>query len=177
MPETPEIRIRPADRADAATVAALVNKLNLLHDKPENATGEAILRDGFEAEPGFSVLLAEAGDRPVGYALYHPLYNTDIPGWGLWLADLFVEPERRRLGIGRRLLAAVAAQAVAAGAVSVWWAVLSENRRARDFYAVLGARDEDARVLELDGDALAALAEEGRAEEGRAEEGRAAAGA
>ena len=45
-------------------------------------------------------------------------------------------------------------------AVSVWWGVLSSNRKARDFYAAIGARDEDARILELDGPALAALAAE-----------------
>ncbi|MDJ0946280.1 MAG: GNAT family N-acetyltransferase [Kiloniellales bacterium] len=155
---SPEFRIRPAVRADAAAVAVLGNKLNLQHGLPENFTEASILRDGFDGTQRFSLLVAEHRARVVGYALYHPQYNSDKPGWGLWLVDLFVEPELRGRGLGRRLLAAVAAEAVATGAVSLWWGVVSANRNARDFYAALGARDEDARILELDGTALAALA-------------------
>lgn len=163
MPETSEIQIRFAERGDAAVIAELANKLCVLHGKPEYFSAERILQDGFEREPGFSVLLAEAEGRAAGYALYHPLYNSDLPGWGLWLVDLFVEAELRGQGIGRRLLARVAAEAIAMDAVSVWWGVLSSNRKARDFYAAIGARDENARILELDGPALAALAAEATA--------------
>ena len=157
-----EFRIRAAVSADAAAVAALGNELNRQHGLPETFTEAIVMRDGFEGPRRFSLLVAEgpgrSGERLVGYALYHPQYNSDKPGWGLWLVDLFVEPELRGRGLGRRLLAAVAAEAEATGAVSLWWGVVSANRDARDFYAALGARDEDARILELDGVALAALA-------------------
>ncbi len=159
-----EFRIRPAVRADAAAVAALGNKLNLQHGLSETFTEATVLRDGFDGPRRFSLLVAEQRARVVGYALYHPQYNSDKPGWGLWLVDLFVEPELRDRGLGRNLLAAVAAEAVATGAVSLWWGVVSANRDARDFYAALGARDEDARILELDGAALAALAAQGDSE-------------
>ncbi len=155
---SPEFRIRPARREDAAAVALLGNKLNLQHGLPETFTEASVLRDGFDGPLTFSLLVAAHGERVVGYALYHPQYNSDRPGWGLWLVDLFVEPELRGRGLGRRLLAAVAAEAVASDFVSLWWGVTSANRSARDFYAALGARDEDARILELDGAALAELA-------------------
>ena len=159
---SPEFRIRPAVRADAAAVAVLGNQLTLQHGLLETFTEAGVLRDGFDGPLKFSLLVAEAAGRSegrvVGYALYHPHYNSDLPGWGLWLVDLFVEPELRGRGLGRRLLAAVAAEAVASGFVSLWWGVTSANRSARDFYAALGARDEDARILELDGPALARLA-------------------
>lgn len=160
---SPELRIRPARRKDAAAVAVLGNKLNLQHGLPENFTAATVLRDGFDGPLRFSLLVAEYQGRVVGYALYHPHYNSDLPGWGLWLVDLFVEPEQRGLGLGRRLLAAVAADALASGAVSLWWGVTSANRQARDFYAALGARDEDARILEIDGPALAKLAAQAEA--------------
>ncbi len=164
----PEVRIRAAVRQDAAAVAALGNSLNRQHGLPETFTEATVLRDGFDGPQRFSLLVAEAqdrsGERIVGYALYHPQYNSDKPGWGLWLVDLFVAPELRGRGLGRRLLAGVAAEAVATGAVSLWWGVTSANRDARAFYAALGARDEDARILELDGTALEALAERGKVE-------------
>ena len=46
------------------------------------------------------------------------------------------------------------------GAHCLWWGVRSANRRARDFYAGLGAKDDDARFLELNGDAMLRLARE-----------------
>ncbi len=162
-PSSKEFRIRAGVRADAAAIAALGNQLNRQHGLPETFTEATVLRDGFDGPQRFALLVAEGPSRSearvVGYALYHPQYNSDKPGWGLWLVDLFVEPELRGRGLGRRLLGAVAAEAVAAGAGSLWWGVTSANRDAREFYATLGARDEDARILELDGAALEALAD------------------
>lgn len=153
-----QVTIRAARRDDAAAVAELANELNRLHDQPENFTAEKVLADGFDATVPYALLVAERDGRVVGYALYHPQYNTDVPGWGLWLVDLMVAEAERRNGIGRALLARVAAEAKTGGYVSVWWAVLSRNRKARAFYNALGAKDEDARILELEGDALAQLA-------------------
>ena len=56
------------------------------------------------------------------------------------------------------MLAAVALAGKLNGAGSLWWGVLSRNEKARSFYAGLGARDTDARILELDGPALERLA-------------------
>jgi ribosomal protein S18 acetylase RimI-like enzyme len=87
-----------------------------------------------------------------------PFYNTEIARRGRYMLDLWVVPSHRRLGIGLRLVAALARQTVEEGGGSVWWTVRNGNRPARDFYAALGAKDDDARLLELEGAALAALA-------------------
>ena len=55
-------------------------------------------------------------------------------------------------------MAKVAGAAVGLGCVSLWWGVRSCNRKARDFYKDLGAFDDNARILELAGPALAKLA-------------------
>lgn len=152
--------IRPARPSDAAEIAALANALSEAEGVPPLFTEAKVLADGFGARPAFSVLLAERKGRPVGYALFHDFYNTERAARGLWLGDLFVLEEARRAGVGRRLVAAVAAEAVRRGAASLWWGVLSSNRDARAFYAALGAKDDDARILELDGDALISLSAE-----------------
>lgn len=71
-------------------------------------------------------------------------------------------PGERRHGVGRKLFSAVAAETVDSGMASLWWGVMSDNTQARAFFASLGARDEDARILELDGQALQALAAEAK---------------
>lgn len=152
-------RVRPAEAGDAAALAGLMNELNVHEGKAPDAHGPAsVLRDGFGPDPAFRALVAERGGRLVGYACYFPAYNTDLAARGLWLADLYVTDAERRRGTGRLLLAAVAAEAVRTGRASVEWAARSANARARGFYAAIGARDEDLRVLELDGEALIRLA-------------------
>jgi GNAT superfamily N-acetyltransferase len=153
------LRIRPAAAEDAAALAGLMNELNVHEGKPPDAHSAAtVLQDGFGPDPAFRALLAVRDGRPVGYACYFPAYNTDLAARGLWLADLYVTDGERRRGTGRLLLASVAAEAVRTGRASVEWTARSANARARAFYAAIGARDEDLRLLELDGEPLQRLA-------------------
>ena len=155
------IVIRLGLPGDAAGIAHLANQLGRHEGLADDLfTEEQVLRDGFGEWPAFQVLIAERDGSAVGYALFSDGYNTDIPARAVWLQDIFVEETTRGLGIGRRLLAAVARIAVGRGARSVWWGVRSSNHRARAFYARLGAKDDDARILELNDDALSALAAE-----------------
>ena len=156
---SPEIRIRPAEPGDTAAIAGMANALNLQHGKPGDLYDSALIdREAFGPAPLCSFLVALADGQPVGYALFHPMFNSDSARRGIWLTDLYVDPGFRGTGIGARLLAAVARHTVDNGMESLWWGVTSDNGAARRFYAQLGARDEDARILELDGTALADLA-------------------
>ena len=156
-----EQRIRPATAADAARIAELANGLSAHEGLGPDVYNEGtVRRDGFGPDPAYSVLLAEADGEIVGYALFLNGYDTDIAARSVTLEDIFVTDTARGRGIGRRLFAAVAHAAVERGAHSLWWGVRSSNRAARRFYARLGARDEDARILQLDGEALTRLAAE-----------------
>lgn len=153
------ITVRVANPSDAGTIARLANLLGRHEGLADDLfTEEQVMHDGFGEAPAFQVLIAELDGEPVGYALFTDGYNTDIPARAVWLDDLFVDEPARGRGIGRRLLAAVARCAVDRGARSVWWGVRSSNLRAREFYARLGAKDDDARILELNDDTLSALA-------------------
>jgi GNAT superfamily N-acetyltransferase len=155
--------VRRATLADAATIARLGTAFNVEVGKPHAIFSEAqVRRDGFGAGGDFRVVLAEIEGDAIGYALYQPCFNSGLPGWGTWLSDLFVEAPHPGAGIGRALLAAVAAETLAAGGASVERGVRAENMRGRAFYARVGARDEDIRLLGLVGDALRPLADEAR---------------
>jgi len=155
----PDLRIRAATRRDSARIAAMANALNRYHDMDDTAFSAAgIERDGFGARAAFSCLLAELEGEAVGYAMYHDCYNSDVAARGLWLVDLYVEERARSHGVGRRLMAALAREALARGAVSLWWGVDSQNAAARRMYAGLGAQDYDYRLLELNREALQNLA-------------------
>jgi len=155
------ITLRTATRADVPVVARLIRALaeyeRLAHDC---FADEAALEDHlFGPRPYAEVLIAEVGGEPAGFALFFHNYSTFLTRPGIYLEDLFVVPERRGLGLGRRLLAALAALAVERGCGRLEWSVLKWNSPAIGFYERLGAVPMDEwQVYRLTGEPLEALA-------------------
>ena len=107
--------------------------------------------------------LAKPDGTPAGFALFFHNYSTFLTKPGIYLEDLFVKPEMRGRGIGRALLARLAALSVARGCGRLEWAVLAWNAPAIGFYERLGAHPmSDWRIFRLDGAALSRLGTEDR---------------
>jgi len=137
----------------------MANALNRHEALPPRAFTPAIVRrDAFGRRRAFRAIVAQAGDRVVGYASFLPGYNTDIAQPELWMLDLFVEAPWRSRGIGRALVVAVARETVRRGLRCLEWGVRADNHRAKKFYRSLGARVGNARVAGLIGRALTTLA-------------------
>lgn len=153
--------IRRANAADAPQILAFIRALAEFEREPDavTATEEGLLRDGFGPNPFFYCLIAEHDDRPAGFAFYFFNYSTWVGRPGIYVEDLFVLPEFRRLGIGKALLQQVAAIAVEMGCQRLQWEVLDWNTPAIDFYRVMGAEFLDEwRNVRLSGNAIARLA-------------------
>lgn len=118
-------------------------------------------RSLFGDRPAAEVLIAELDDEPAGFALFFHNYSTFLARQGLFLEDLFVKPELRGRGIGRQLLARLAAIAVERGCGRFEWSVLDWNESAIGFYKKLGASAMDEwTVFRMTGDELETLAAE-----------------
>jgi len=155
------VSVRVADRADAATIAAMI-RAHARFDGKEHLcrTTEAdILEHGFGKDPVFKVLLAEIDGRPVGSLMYYRTFSSWEGKPFLFVDDFFVLDEVRGKGIGRMLLAKVAALATEAGCPRVDWHVL-EVAEARGFYERLGAHwVKDFMIYRIEGKALHDLAQ------------------
>ncbi len=155
------IRIEPATPADVPLILRLITALaeyeRLAH---QVVATEATLRDTlFGPSPAAEVVIASVDGQPAGFALWFHNYSTFLARRGLYLEDLFVLPEWRGRGIGRRLLAHLANIAVERGCGRMEWAVLDWNEPAIGFYRKLGATVlEDWRICRVTGATLAALA-------------------
>ncbi|WP_336966155.1 GNAT family N-acetyltransferase [Sphingobium aquiterrae] len=113
----------------------------------------------FGPRPMAEVLIAEHDGAPIGFALFFHNFSTFEGKPGLYLEDLYVNPEARGLGAGKALLARLAALAVERGCARLEWWVLDWNAPSIAFYKALGARPMDEwTVMRVDGAALATLA-------------------
>lgn len=156
----PTVAIRPAVEADAGLILRFVKELAEFEREPHavKATAEDFRRDGWGPNPVFEALIAELDGTPVGFALTFRNYSTWEGRHGLFVEDLYVTPEARRHGVGKRLLAEVARRAVAAGCRRVDLNVLDWNP-ARGFYEAIGIRHlEEWLPYRLTGADLSALA-------------------
>ncbi|MGC9158268.1 MAG: GNAT family N-acetyltransferase [Terracidiphilus sp.] len=153
--------IRPATRADIPQILAFIRALAAYERAPDTvtATEAGLERDGFGPNPYYFCLIAELDGRPAGFAFYFFNYSTWTGRPGLYLEDLYVEPELRGRGIGRALLARVAAIALEKGCPRLQWEVLDWNTPAIEFYRAMGAEFLDEwRNVRVSGEALQRLA-------------------
>lgn len=143
-----EITIRPArfrrpeetGDDDAETVRRLVRALAEVQEAADYVTGtvEDLRRDGSGEKPYFHAMIAERSDgTAVGLALYYYVYSTWAGRPKLYVEDLYVDGDLRGTGLGRRLMAALAREALKRGCVKLDLSVKTDNK-ARDFYSRLG---------------------------------------
>jgi len=155
------LTIRPATVQDVALVKRMILEFATYERLADcvTVTEEMLVRDGFGAAPRFRVLLPVEDGQVAGYAFFFDFYSS-FSGPGMFLEDIYVRPEFRGKGIGKALLAEVAAIALREGLWAMRWDVLDWNQLAIDFYKKLGATFlDDWREVRLEGEPLRRLAE------------------
>jgi GNAT superfamily N-acetyltransferase len=159
--------IRIATPADVPQILSFIRALAAYERAPGavTATEADLMRDGFGPNPFYSCLMAEHDGQPAGFALYFFNYSTWMGRPGLYLEDIYVQPEFRGLGIGKTLLQRVAAIAVEKNCLRLQWEVLDWNTPAIEFYRTMGAEFMDEwRNVRVSGEALKRLATCGEAD-------------
>ena len=133
------ITIRFATAEDVPLLLRLIRALAVFERAPDAvvATEEDLRRHGFGPEPKFEAILAFLDGEPAGCALFHTRFSTWLGRPGLYLEDLYVTEEARGQGVGKRLMARLAAIAVERGWGRIDFHVLDWNP-AREFYHGLG---------------------------------------
>lgn len=153
--------VRRATPADVPVMVALVHELA----EYEKAPAECTLTDAqleaalFGAAPALFAHVAEHDGVVVGCAIWFLNYSTWDGVHGIYLEDLYVRPAARGTGLGRALVAALAAEAVERGYSRVSWSVLTWNTLSIAFYESLGAAPQDEWIgYRISGAELTALA-------------------
>lgn len=158
------ISIRAAAPADLPLIAQLIRDLadyeKLAHQVrfDEAVLGTKLFGHNGGHGPYAEVLIGELDGAPQGFALFFHNFSTFEGKPGIYLEDLFVRPAARGSGLGKALLARLAALALERDCARLEWSVLDWNEPAIGFYKKLGARlMEDWTVMRVDGADLARL--------------------
>lgn len=155
--------IRDVEERDVDAVVALVHELADYERAPEQChlTAAQLRAALFGPAPALFGHLAEADGAVVGCALWFLNFSTWRGVHGVYLEDLYVQPAHRGHGLGRALLARLAAVCAERGLARLEWAVLDWNAPSIAFYRALGAVALDEWTgFRLDGAALVALGRE-----------------
>ncbi len=158
--------IRRATPDDVAEILLMVRELAEYERAPHEAvaTEDQFQQALFGPEPKVFAHVVEHptddGRQLGGFALWFLNFSTWLGRHGLYLEDLYVRPELRGTGYGRRLLSTLAQECVTNGYGRLEWWVLDWNEPALGFYRSLGAIPMDEwTVHRVTGDALTALAD------------------
>jgi len=156
-----DLHIDPATEADLPLILHLITALAEYERLADAvvASEDRLRLTLFGEPPRAEVVIARVGTAPAGFAVYFHTYSTFLARPGLYLEDVFVLPEWRRAGVGRRLLEYVAQVAVSRDCGRLEWSVLNWNTPAIRFYQAMGAEPmTDWTVYRLTGDALTRVA-------------------
>jgi GNAT superfamily N-acetyltransferase len=159
---TASVQIREATSTDAALVGRFIRELARYEKLEHDCTGtvDELRESLFGPSPFAKVLLAFIGEGlPAGFAVYFFAFSTFKARPVLYLEDLFVAPELRGQGIGRRLFRELIQIAHREKCARMEWSVLDWNSSAIAFYQRIGATEESSwRKYRLTDDQISSLA-------------------
>lgn len=148
-----EVTVRKAEREDIPAVLELITALADFEKlTPPDADARARFeRDGWPTDgtlPRFQAWIAfvRTGDpddgtlTPAAYAITFETYSSFLARPTLYLEDIFVLEEYRRMAVGSAIMERLQAEAETRGCGRMEWVVLDWNVNAQRFYQKLGAR-------------------------------------
>jgi len=158
------MQIRLAIPTDVEDIHRLIYELAVYEKASDEmvATLAQIKQSLFHESPVAFCHVAEVDGHIVGIALWFLNYSTWLGKPGIYLEDLFVQPEYRGHGIGKGFMKTLAQLCIERGYERFQWWVLDWNEPSIDFYKSLGAVAMDEwTVFRLSGGALKKFANGG----------------
>lgn len=138
---TTDLEIRQAKEEDIPMILNFIKELAEYEKLPHEVVAtEDILRHSLFGERKYAeAIIGYINQQPVTFAIYFHNFSTFIGRPGLYLEDLYVKPEARKLGIGTKMFSYLAKIAKERNCGRFEWWVLDWNEKAIGFYKKLGA--------------------------------------
>ncbi len=135
--------IRKANPMDAEAIFSMICELAEYEKMTDDVIGTAEMLHDHLSKEQVSAFMLEADGKPVGFALYFYNYSTFKGRRGLYLEDLYIKPEHRKGGYGKKLIETLIATAKAEHCGRMEWSCLNWNEPSIAFYRHMGAKPMD----------------------------------
>lgn len=139
---THDVIITKSTADDLHNILSMIHELESYHKEPPTTlTYDILLRDGgfTGTHPLFYTFIAKVNNEPVGYTIV--FYSYSWEGKALLIEDLFVRPQYRKHGVGKRLMREIMRFANDSSCNRVDLHVLKSNVTAQKFYKEIGGED------------------------------------
>ena len=156
------VSFRYATKEDVSLVLYFINQIAIYEKMQDEVVAtEELLNDWIFERKSAEVIFVMENGKEVGFALFFHNFSTFVGRCGIYLEDLYVEPEYRGKGYGKALLKELAKITVERGCGRLEWCCLDWNKPSIDFYLSLGARPmSEWTTYRLAGDTLYKLSQE-----------------
>ena len=162
MSDSPELTLTMATEQDLPQILGFIKALAEYERLADAvvATEEGLRRSLFGPRPYAECVIARLNGEPAGFALFFHNFSTFLAQPGIYLEDLFVNPEFRGRGVGRALLRHLARLTRERNCGRLEWSVLDWNAPSVRFYRSLGAVPmEEWTTYRVAGEALERMSE------------------
>lgn len=137
-----DFTIRKGTIANVETIYNFIYQLAEYENLTEEVTTnpEELAKTLFAKNSNVHTIIGYYKNIPVGMALYFYNFSTFKGKSGIYLEDLFVNPDMRGKGFGKKLLIELGRIAKENNCARLEWSVLDWNKPSIEFYKSLGAK-------------------------------------
>ncbi len=156
------LHLRKAVESDVPRIIQFIREIAAFEDLADQvqATENSLQQALFSEHPSAEALLAEIDGKPAGFAVYFMNFSTFTGKPGLYLEDIYLNPEQRGRGYGRAILTELARIAYQRECPRLDLAALNWNENATRLYRKLGAEPlSEWTLFRFDETAIRKLAE------------------
>lgn len=142
-----DVRFEPARAADTAVLLAMVRAFHAEEGHFLDAPAEAAVARIAKGEELARAWVVRRGAEAMGYLVLTVGYSIEYGGRDGFVDDLYLAPELRGRGVGKRLLTFALEQAAALGINTLHLEVEGGNARAQRLYQAAGFEETGRRLM------------------------------
>lgn len=135
-----ELCFRYAKKTDVSLILQFIRELAEYEKMLDEVVAtESLLEEWIFEQKKAEVLFAMVDEKEIGFALFFHNFSTFLGKSGIYLEDLYIKPEFRGHGYGKRILQKLARISIDRGCGRLEWWCLDWNQPSIDFYLSIGA--------------------------------------
>ncbi len=143
-----KLEFRYATREDIDLIYTFIKKLAQYEGMPEAVkASKEMVEDWMFNRKRAEVLFAVLDEKEIGFSLFYESFAAYVGKGGIFIDDLYIDPEYRGKGYGKQLLSKMASIALERECGRLEWLCLRENTPSMEFYKKIGAKMTDECVV------------------------------